>query len=100
MYKDAQSPSAVAEIERRSADRYPVDVPLTLSVGDQSEACRIVELSAKGARLHADRMLSVGDTLVLDLPSAGRIEATVVRCTDAYVAVAFEGAVIVAQIRG
>lgn len=88
----------IAEIERRAADRYPVDVPLTLSIGDQSVACRMVEMSAMGARLRSERPLEVGDTLVLDLPSAGRTEATVVRCTDSYVAVSFEGAVIVAQL--
>lgn len=66
--------------DRRRHDRYPVDLPVTLSTGGRSLATQTVDISSGGALLApVDGIAAaVGSTVDVDLERVGRLSARVV----------------------
>ena len=66
-----------------------------VSIDDRRIACRLVDISAGGARIHAAARLEPGKTLQVDLPGIGAVPATVVRAAPDHFALAFPGMVLI-----
>ena len=64
--------SSADEVDRRTFDRYQVDLPCQVETADRTmHPASIVDLSQGGARLHAVVTLPVGSRGRLHVPSAG-----------------------------
>lgn len=94
----AEKRSPAVSPERRRAPRHQVDVATHVSVDNRRIACRLVDISAGGARIHAAARLEPGKTLQVELPGLGAVPATVVRAASDHVALAFPGVVLIGPV--
>ncbi len=69
-----------------------------VSIDDRRIACRLVDISAGGARIHAAARLEPGKRIQVELPGIGAVPATVVRATPDHVALAFPGVVLIGPV--
>lgn len=94
----AEKRAPTATSERRQAPRHRVDVATHVSVDDRRIACRLVDISAGGARIHAAARLDPGRQIQVELPGIGAVPATVVRAAPDHIALAFPGVVLIGPV--
>jgi PilZ domain len=74
---------------RRYAERRPSFSPCWILHGEQILTAKVSNISASGAYLETVHIIPLGETIVLRHPSAGQIEAHVVRHGAEGIGVAF-----------
>lgn len=84
--------------ERRSAERYIVNLPTDVMIKGRRVTCKLVDISEGGALIETTGPVTVGDKVSLDLPNVGPTIATVVRVSPSHIAMAFPGAIIISSI--
>jgi hypothetical protein len=83
--------------ERRAAPRHVVHLPSTITVGERTYRCLVVDLAQGGAVVDAPAPVSEGDRVVLRLAGQQDITARVVRTTETGFALAFAGVAILGR---
>ena len=81
--------------ERRLSPRYAVNLPAHLSIQGVAAECRLIDISAGGALLKTKRAAIVGDKVSVDLPGLGPTIGSVVRITEAHMAITFPGLLVI-----
>jgi hypothetical protein len=71
--------ASAATSNRRFAERRPSFSPCWILHGDQLLTAKVSNISASGAYLVTSHIIPLGEPIVLRHPSAGQIEAHVVR---------------------
>ena len=56
--------------------------PLKLSVGDQQTHCQLNDISISAISVKTDQLPKVGETVMIDMPGIGVLQARVARVTD------------------
>jgi hypothetical protein len=75
----ARTGTPVSAANRRHAERRPSFSPCWIVHGTLTLTAKVSNISASGAYLVTSHLIPLGETIVLRHPSAGQIEAHVVR---------------------
>jgi hypothetical protein len=83
------SPRPVATKEQRATQRHVVNLPTHLKLGAERVACRLLDISAGGARVSSAAQLAIGAQVALEIPRHGQEIASVVRAAQPQFGLAF-----------
>ncbi len=72
--------------DARKHPRYPIDGALELTVQDQQVRCQLNDISVSAISVTTDRPPNVGETVEIDVPGIGALQARVARVSDGTVA--------------
>lgn len=84
--------------ERRVAERFVVNLPNQIIVGDRRIDCRLVDISNTGALIETEERASVGADLHIMFPDGQDKIGRVVRLTETHIALSFPGELMVAPL--
>ena len=68
--------------DARAHPRYPVDGALEMSVGTRKISCQPNDISISAVSVTTDQAPSAGDTVVIEVPGIGQVQARVGRVHD------------------
>jgi methyl-accepting chemotaxis protein len=74
--------TSTTEVDRRQAERFPVDLPCPLSIAGQSSTARVTDMSMHGAYIRSGSIVPVGTRGTLTADSIGFPLQFTVRATE------------------
>lgn len=74
--------TSTTEVDRRQAERFPVDLPCRLSIAGQSSTARVTDMSMHGAYIRSGSIVPVGTRGTLTADSIGFPLQFTVRATE------------------
>ena len=72
--------------DERTHPRYRMDGSLELTFGDQQVKCQLNDISVSALSVIIDRPPAVGESVTIDVPGIGVLQARVTRVSDRVVA--------------